>query len=46
MSIQGLNVVLNDNLDYIAELDAANIKEACEGASSRQSMRPRPARAR
>ena len=31
MSISGLNVELDDTLDYIAELDAANIKEACEG---------------
>ena len=31
MSISGLNVELDDTLDYIAELDATNIKEACEG---------------
>lgn len=30
-SIQGMSQELSDTLDYIAELDAVNIKEACEG---------------
>ena len=31
-AIQGLKVELDHTLDFIAELDATNIKEACEGA--------------
>ena len=28
------NVKLDDTLDYIAELDAKNIKDACEGVAA------------
>lgn len=31
MAAQELNEELDNTLDYIAELDAANIKDACEG---------------